>query len=225
MEAVDTSLRDILNTSDKLFGGLTFVFGGDFKQILPVIIKGRRAQIMGASIRRSRLWGHFDILHLKKNMWLDTAIEAEANFAKWQLEVEEGKHTDDQTIIPLPDYFKCRENTVPSLIEAIYPRIRTGNQTPEYFAERTILSSLNSEVDSMNKELLRQFSRQVQMFHSTDCIPSTEQTGEDDPMLHYPPEYLNEINCSRISLAKLEFKSWLPNYSAKKLGCCKWCMQ
>src|SRR5437588_12724915 len=60
MEAVDRSLRDILNTSDKAFDGLTFVFGGDFKQILPVIIKGGRAQTVGASVRRSRLWGHFE---------------------------------------------------------------------------------------------------------------------------------------------------------------------
>ena len=210
MEAVDTTLRDILNTSDKPFGGLTFVFGGDFKQILPVIVKGGRAQIVGASIRRSRLWGHFDILHLKKNMRLDTLIEAEANFAKWQLEVGEGKHTDDQTIISLPDHFKCRENTVPSLIEAIYPGIGTGNQTPEYFAERTILSSLNSEVDSMNKELLAQFPGEIQMFHSADCIPTTDQTGEDDPMLLYPPEYLNEINCSGLPLAKLELKVGCP---------------
>ena len=50
MEAVDTTLRDILNTSDKPFGGITFVFGGDFKQILPVIIKGGRAQTVGASV-------------------------------------------------------------------------------------------------------------------------------------------------------------------------------
>jgi len=46
MEAVDRTLRDILNTSGKPFGGLTFVFGGDFKQILPVIIKVGKAQTM-----------------------------------------------------------------------------------------------------------------------------------------------------------------------------------
>ena len=210
MEAVDRSLRDILNTSDKAFGGLTFVFGGDFKQILPVIIKGGRAQTVGASIRRSRLWGHFEVLHLQQNMRLNTGIEAEANFAKWQLEVGEGKHTDNETVISLPDYFKCRENSVASLIETIYPGIGTGNQTSGYFAERTILSGLNSEVDSLNKELLRQFPGEIQMFHSADCIPSTEQTGEDDPMINYPPEYLNEINCSGIPLARLELKVGCP---------------
>ena len=210
MEAVDTTLRDILNTSDKPFGGITFVFGGDFKQILPVIIKGGRAQTVGASVRRSRLWGYFEVLHLHQNMQLNTAIEVEANFSKWQLEVGEGKHTDNECVISLPDHFKCRENTMDSLIETVYPGIRTGNHPSGYFAERTILSGLNSEVDSMNKELLRQFPGEAQMFHSADCIPSTEQTGEDDPMINYPPEYLNEINCSGIPLARLELKVGCP---------------
>ena len=38
-EAVDRTFQDIRH-SDKQFGGLTIVFGGDFKQILPVIVKG-----------------------------------------------------------------------------------------------------------------------------------------------------------------------------------------
>jgi ATP-dependent DNA helicase PIF1 len=38
-EAVDRTFQDIRH-SDKPFGGLTIVFGGDFKQILPVIVKG-----------------------------------------------------------------------------------------------------------------------------------------------------------------------------------------
>ena len=210
MEAVDRTLRDILNTSRKPFGGLTFGFSGDFKQILPVIIKGGKAQTMGASIRKSGLWEGLSVLHLHQNMCLDTGIEAEANFAKWQLEVGQEKHTDNNSIISLPEHFKSRENSVASLIESIYPGIRSGNHGSLYFAERTILSSLNSEVDSMNKELLRQIPGQSQIFYSADCIPRTEQTGEDDPMLNYPPEYLNEINCSGLPLSKLELKVGCP---------------
>jgi hypothetical protein len=37
-EAVDRTFQNI-HRSDKPFGGLTIVFGGDFKQILPVIVK------------------------------------------------------------------------------------------------------------------------------------------------------------------------------------------
>jgi hypothetical protein len=54
-DTVDRSFKDICN-SDKPFGGVTFVFGGDFQQILPVIVKGSHAQIVGASIQRSVLW-------------------------------------------------------------------------------------------------------------------------------------------------------------------------
>ena len=50
-EAVDRTLRDIMKAIDpnlegKPFGGKFVVFGGDFWQILPVIVKGRREDIV-----------------------------------------------------------------------------------------------------------------------------------------------------------------------------------
>ena len=38
-EALDRTLQDICNC-DKLFGGLTVVFGGNFQQILLIVIRG-----------------------------------------------------------------------------------------------------------------------------------------------------------------------------------------
>ena len=66
-EAVDHTFCDICN-SEEPFGGLTVVFGGDFKQILPVIIKGSRAQIVGASLQQSVLWQSIKVLRLTENM-------------------------------------------------------------------------------------------------------------------------------------------------------------
>jgi len=43
IETVDHTFRDLCNSPDAPFGGITFVFGGDFKQILPVIIFRSRA--------------------------------------------------------------------------------------------------------------------------------------------------------------------------------------
>src|SRR5487761_412025 len=77
MEAVDRTFRDILNNSEKPFGGLTVVFGGDFQQILPVIIQGSRGQTVGACIQCSILWSSITVLHLHQNMWLNTTIAAE----------------------------------------------------------------------------------------------------------------------------------------------------
>jgi ATP-dependent DNA helicase PIF1 len=43
IEALDISLHDILDKEDLPFGGKTVVFGGDFRQTLPVVRKGSRA--------------------------------------------------------------------------------------------------------------------------------------------------------------------------------------
>ena len=110
-EAVDRTFRDI-RQPDKPFGGLTVVFGGDFKQILPVIVKGSRAQIVGACVQRSRLWQDIKVLKLTENMRLNTNDPAERAFAQWQLDLGHGKHTDENDDIILPDHFKCPENTV-----------------------------------------------------------------------------------------------------------------
>ena len=213
METVDRTLKDLRN-SDKAFGGVTFVFGGDFQQILPVIVKSSRGQTVGACIQRSVLWGPITVLHLHQNMRLNTAIEAERLFAQWQMEVGQGKHTDEACNITLPGFMKCRENTVECLIDSIYPGISSLmisiDHLANYFSKRTVLSTLNVDVDSLNQSVLSQFPGQVKVFHSADFIPSSEQSGEEDPMLNYPVEYLNQINCSGLPLAKLELKIGCP---------------
>ena len=55
---LDNSMHDIMDRPDLPFGGKTVVFGGDFRQVLPVVRKGSRAQIVDASLRRSYLWDY-----------------------------------------------------------------------------------------------------------------------------------------------------------------------
>ena len=52
MEAVEWTFQD-LRDCDRPFGGVSFVFGGDFQQILPVIVGASRGQTVGASIQCS----------------------------------------------------------------------------------------------------------------------------------------------------------------------------
>jgi hypothetical protein len=56
VEALDNSLHDIMDRPKLPFGGMTVVFGGDFRQVLPIVRRGSRAQIVGASLRMSYLW-------------------------------------------------------------------------------------------------------------------------------------------------------------------------
>jgi len=59
-EAVNRSMRDIMSKNDPLnefrpFGGMTVALGGDFMQILPVVRKGSRQDIVDASINSSKI--------------------------------------------------------------------------------------------------------------------------------------------------------------------------
>jgi ATP-dependent DNA helicase PIF1 len=62
-------LHDICN-DDKPFGGLIVVFGGNFCQILSVIIKGYKGKNVVASLRKSLLWDGIRILRLQQHMHL-----------------------------------------------------------------------------------------------------------------------------------------------------------
>ena len=86
VEAVDRTLRDICSC-EKPFGGITVVLGGDFRQILPVVPKGLREQIVNASLRRSNIWRDIHVLTLDVNMRLDHTEAGNAHFAKFLMEV------------------------------------------------------------------------------------------------------------------------------------------
>ena len=66
-EAVHRTLTDICS-NDSLFGGVPTLFGGDFAQILPVVPRGSRADIVNACLQRSFLWPSLRVLSLRINM-------------------------------------------------------------------------------------------------------------------------------------------------------------
>jgi hypothetical protein len=100
-----------------------------------IIVKGSHPEIVNASIHSSYIWSQLKVLSLKVNMRLGQNPE-EANFAKWQLEVGHGQHTDEDANIILPPYFHCPLNTVESLIDSVYPGISYLPHPPDhYFTE------------------------------------------------------------------------------------------
>ena len=60
-EAVDQTLRDIMQ-KHCLFGGKVMLIGGDFRQVLPVVRKGRREDIVDASLCHSFIWKYIEVL-------------------------------------------------------------------------------------------------------------------------------------------------------------------
>lgn len=100
-EAVNVSLKEIMFAVDKdakqkIFGGKTVVLGGDFRQILPVVVGGDRHDVVNESINKSFLWDSCRILRLTKNMRLISSglTEQRKNemnlFSEWILGIGDG---------------------------------------------------------------------------------------------------------------------------------------
>ena len=51
IKCIERTLRDIMGCDD-IFGGKVVVFSGDFRQILPVVRHGSRADIVNTSLNR-----------------------------------------------------------------------------------------------------------------------------------------------------------------------------
>nr|GFC89472.1 hypothetical protein [Tanacetum cinerariifolium] len=100
-KAFDRTLRDITTgtltkSSDHVFGEKVVVFGGDFRQILPVIPNGSRQDVMHAFLNMSYLWNECTVLKLTQNMQLCVGCnpkDAEEinDFSEWILSIGEGK--------------------------------------------------------------------------------------------------------------------------------------
>ena len=200
IEALNRTLQDILN-NDRPFGGITVLFGGDFRQTTPVVPRGSREKIVNASLKRSSLWNNIHLYHLKQNMRLDRTPDSDA-FADWLLDVGAGRGLGPNNSIQLKPNMRMPDNSVQSLSDAIYPGIADGNKEDDYFLQRTILSPKNDAVDDLNQSILDKVPGQETVLMSTDKITGGENI--------YPLEYLHSLKASGLPLAQLALKPGCP---------------
>jgi len=200
IEALNRTLQDILN-NDRPFGGITVLFGGDFRQTTPIVPRGSREKIVNASLKRSSLWNNIHLYHLKQNMHLDRTPDSDA-FADWLLDVGAGRGLGANNSIQLKPNMRMPDNSVQSLSDAIYPGIADGNKEDDYFLQRTILSPKNDAVDDLNQSILDKVPGQETVLMSTDKITGGENI--------YPLEYLHSLKASGLPLAQLALKPGCP---------------
>ncbi|GJX23281.1 ATP-dependent DNA helicase PIF1-like protein [Tanacetum coccineum] len=98
---LDRTLRDILGYKNPekrntIFGGVTILLGGEFRQIFSVIPKGKRAEIVQACINRLELWKSCKVFTLTQSMRVNEySVNGEIDnrkkqFNKWVLDVGDG---------------------------------------------------------------------------------------------------------------------------------------
>jgi ATP-dependent DNA helicase PIF1 len=166
-EALDASLRDIMSSysnSDTVFGGKVVVFGGDFRQILPVVPRGSRSDIVHSSINASKIWDECEVLTLTKNMRLQSSSNEDDNteiseFSDWLLKVGEGKLSepnDGYADIDIPNELLITDydDPIKAIVNSTYPDLLQNYKRPDYLQSRAILASTIEIVDQINNYVL-----------------------------------------------------------------------
>ncbi|XP_021985883.1 uncharacterized protein LOC110882101 [Helianthus annuus] len=150
IEAVDRTFQDIIGVNLP-FGGKIMAMGGDFRQVLPVIKRGTRAQIVDSSLQMSPLWS------LPKKMRLTINMRALKDpwFSEFLLRVGDGtEEPNEGNYIRIPDdmTIQCnnRENSIKELINVVFPSIEDNVYSSDYIISRAILSTKNESVDEIN---------------------------------------------------------------------------
>ncbi|KAI3710182.1 hypothetical protein L2E82_39956 [Cichorium intybus] len=224
-EALDRTLKDIFNSntcgsSELPFGGKVIVFGGDFRQILPVITNGSRSNIVNASLCSSYIWEKCKVLKLTKNMRLTVGsqisdVEETMKFANWLLDIGEGKvggGKDGEAIIDIPEDLLVTNSSNPigSLIEFVYPSILENINLPTYFQERAILAPKHEVVQEINDRLLSFFPGDEKEYLSSDSLCESDCVHDQFDERLYSPDVLNGLKVSGLPNHKLVLKVGVP---------------
>ena len=225
IEAVDKTLRDLLQI-DAPFGGKTFLFGGDFRQTLPVIPGGSRAEIVDACLKRSYLWRHIHVMHLRRNL-----RASDEQWCETLLEIGEGTYpANELNEIEVPP--QCQQVTsVDELIEKVYPNLIerfaeahliddsdfSEVNVSDHLMDRVILASTNSRVREINQAILDRIPGDEYHYSSADSVIDA------DPTL-FQPEILNSLQPSGTPPHQLSLKPNIPvilmRTLNKKAGLC-----
>ncbi|XP_042756206.1 uncharacterized protein LOC111919619 [Lactuca sativa] len=223
-EALDKTLKDILNEPTQSFGGKSVLLGGDFRQTLPVKPKASKRDIIESSIVESSVWSHFKVCKLSKNMRLlqpnlSTKEKEEiAAFSSWLLQIGDGRvgvddeddPTDTKWVEILEKYLiPDHEDALKDLVRFIYDEDIFHNPTATMFCDKAIVYPKNETADEINNLILCNLPGKPIIYLSFDSIiPHTNDRG--DTKVLYPSEYLNLLNFSGFPTHRLQLKVGIP---------------
>ncbi|XP_073302991.1 uncharacterized protein [Primulina huaijiensis] len=226
-EALDKSMKDImrlfnLSSLHLSFGGKTVVFCGDFRQILHVIPKGSRQDIVHATINSSYLWRHCIVLILTKNMRLQN-LGSDEECAKikknsdWIANLGDGKIGEigeqnyGYATIDILDELLIKDcnDSIAATVESTYPSLDNNINNTAYFQQIAILAPTLDVVQSINEYMisLNHSEGRLYLISYTTCHSDRNVDLLNDV---HTPEFLNGIRCSGVPNHELNLKVGTP---------------
>ncbi|XP_058761035.1 uncharacterized protein LOC131634386 [Vicia villosa] len=193
-EPLDKSLKDIMSgmphASHKIFGGKVVVFGGDFRQILPVIPRGLEAY--------------------KEHGATTSTTNDIRSFSEWILNIGDGtvcEPNDGYADICIPDEFLISNFSDPikAIVEDTYPDLIHNYLDSNYLQSRAILASTIEVVDDINQYITNLLPREDKEYFSSDSIDKSDATNFD-AYEHVTSEFLNALKTSGLPNHSIRLK-------------------
>ena len=214
LEALDRSLKDIMGTTDKVFGGQIIILAGDFRQCLPVVPGATRAGTVAHCINQSPLWTHFKILKLTKNMRVHASGDKDLEeFDRWTLSLGNG----DVELADIPENMDAtkitpnsKENTMSEgqamkeFIGNVFPRLDANIHDRNWLNGRAILCATNKEVSMVNEMVSTMLPGNQESYASADELQN------NDDLLRFNMEYLNSLMPNGFPPHSLLIKPGMP---------------
>ncbi|KAL8601850.1 hypothetical protein ACOMHN_020585 [Nucella lapillus] len=156
LEAVNLSLKDIRD-SPKIFGRVTLLLAGDFRQTLPIITGGTPADELSACLKSSHLWNGVSTLKLSTNMRARICQDSSSElFSQQLLQLGNGEIRSVDGLITFPEKFAVIVPEVQALKDSVYPDLHEKYHDHDWLSERAILAPRNDTVGIINNDLLMQ---------------------------------------------------------------------
>lgn len=200
IDCIDRLLRDIMKFENQineniLMGGKIVLFGGDFRQVLPVVPMQGKVQTLEACLQNSKIWKKLKFLKLTQNMRVNPG---ENEFCNWLLELGNGTLNKGFDVIDIPEQFILRNQSIISF--TFNEQINLNNV--KTFSNNIIMCPLNEQCQTLNNEILQTMEGEANDYFSVDEIISDDPTER----LNIPIEYLHSITPSGMPPHKLTLK-------------------
>lgn len=217
-EALSITLKDIRG-NDGVMGGVTVLLAGDFRQTLPVVPRGTRADEVKACVKASYLWPLIWKLSLRKNMRVHLRGDVSAGqFSELLLKIGDGEYPESEGKVTIPAGLGSVVTTLADLTARIYPDIADiKEKSTDWLCERAILTPKNDKAAVINETLLNSFEGAEMEYRSVDSVVQT------DDAVHYPVEFLNTLNPPGFPAHKLLLKVGAPVMLLRNLNPPKLC--
>ena len=184
------------------FDGKTVVKTGDWRQNLPVVLRGPRAAIVASTLKKGYLWPYFKTLRLTTNIHVEgTNIHAHQEaraFSNWLFNVGQGKKDNP---LSMPPDMLLPEDAMESMVDHVFPTMER-----EDLISGCILAPLNRATDSLNLAAVERLAGEEYVYTSADYFGAANL---DDANI-YAPELLNKLQPQGMAPNELKLNVGAP---------------